>query len=216
MPTVIAEGYELSIPEWVTNLAAFRQWVAGPEFPRRADVWWLRDRVRADMTREPDLHVQVRAAVERTLLDLCGQTELGRYLARGACLVNVVAGFAGRPDGMYISLEGRDAGRYRLNETEHDRAEVEGTPDMVLEVLGDSSANKDLVLLRRDYALAEVREYWLVDARTEKPVLEILKAGAKGFTAARKQAGWIKSAVFGRSFRLVRTKGGAGCRLEMR
>jgi hypothetical protein len=42
-----------------------------------------------------------------------------------------------------------------------------------------------------------------VDARGEHPVLEILRSTDKGYLTSRKQAGWAKSAVFGKSFRLT-------------
>jgi hypothetical protein len=41
------------------------------------------------------------------------------------------------------------------------------------------------------------------DAREGQPRLDILKRGREGYVATRKQAGWLKSAVFGRSFRLT-------------
>ena len=54
----------------------------------------------------------------------------------------------------------------------------------------------------RAYLDAGVKEYWVVDARPEPARFDIYKAGAKGFTASRKTAGWVKSPTFGKSFRL--------------
>src|SRR5256885_8764701 len=45
--------------------------------------------------------------------------------------------------------------------------ELEGTPDMVLEVVSESSVQKDTKRLRQLYWQAGIREYWLVDARRE-------------------------------------------------
>jgi hypothetical protein len=59
--------------------------------------------------------------------------------------------------------------------------------------------------LRKAYWEAGIPEYWLVDARPEPLSFEILKHASRGYSAVRKQAGWVKSAVFGRSFCLVRT-----------
>ena len=73
---------------------------------------------------------------------------------------------------------------------------------MVLEVVSKRSEKKDNSILREDYFTAGVREYWLVDARQDPASFEILKRGTDGFVNTRKQDGWIKSAVFGRSFKL--------------
>jgi Uma2 family endonuclease len=79
---------------------------------------------------------------------------------------------------------------------------VEGSPDMVLEVVSPGSVKKDTDILKRGYWEAGVREYWLVDARSDPLSFEILRHSAKGYVATRKRDGWLKSAVFGKSFRL--------------
>ena len=75
--------------------------------------------------------------------------------------------------------------------------------DMALEVVSDSSVLKDTVTLRDLYAQAGIPEYWLVDVRGERVVFDIFRLTAKGYVATRKQGGWLKSAVFGKSFRLL-------------
>ena len=77
---------------------------------------------------------------------------------------------------------------------------------MLLEILSDSSEEKDFVFLFEDYFTAGVREYWRVDARQSPPTFEIFRRNSKGFVAIRKQAGWLKSVVFQKSFRLVESK----------
>jgi hypothetical protein len=42
-----------------------------------------------------------------------------------------------------------------------------------------------------------------VDARKEPLTFDVFRHTAKGYTATRKQDGWLKSAVFGKSFRLT-------------
>jgi Uma2 family endonuclease len=58
------------------------------------------------------------------------------------------------------------------------------------------------VVLRDLYWQAGIGEYWLVDARRERIQFDILKRGRSGYVATRKQSGWLKSLVFGKSFRL--------------
>src|SRR5205807_1516797 len=103
------------------------------------------------------------------------------------------------------------AGRVHLVEgMEEGYLELEGTPDMVLEVVSTSSMRKDTVDLRRAYWAAGIQEYWLVDARKEPLTFEILRHGAKGYRAAQRQQGWLRSGVFGKTFRLVRRTGALG------
>jgi hypothetical protein len=49
-----------------------------------------------------------------------------------------------------------------------------------------------------------------VDARGDRQDFHILKHGPKGYTDARKVGGWLKSAAFGKLFRLVRGTDRAG------
>ena len=65
---------------------------------------------------------------------------------------------------------------------------VQGPPNLVVEILSPSAANRDRTLKRALYAQYGVPEYWLVDpdART----VTVLRLGAAGFTvAARYGAG---------------------------
>jgi Uma2 family endonuclease len=91
-------------------------------------------------------------------------------------------------------IEGRDEGF----------VELEGSPDMVLEVISRSSVRKDTEVLRKSYWEAGVREYWLADARPEPLQFDVLRHTPKGYRAAAKKEGWVKSTVFGKSFRLTR------------
>ena len=57
------------------------------------------------------------------------------------------------------------------------------------------------------YATAGVPEYWVIDARDEDDIrFDIHKRGKKEYTAVRKVAGWSKSAVLGKSFRLTQAE----------
>ncbi len=80
---------------------------------------------------------------------------------------------------------------------------LQGAPDVVLEVVSDSSVQKDTVRLRELYWKAGVREYWLVDSRRQPATFEILQHRSKGFVAVRKRDGWLVSNVLSKSFRLT-------------
>lgn len=85
-----------------------------------------------------------------------------------------------------------------------------GSPDLVLEVVSNSSVRKDTEVLFDEYWAAGIPEYWLVDARGDDVEFDIHKRGPEGYVATRKQGGWLKSAVLGKSFKLVRTEDADG------
>jgi Uma2 family endonuclease len=131
--------------------------------------------------------------------------DLGQYMTDGMRLSNVAADLSTEPDGMFVALSTWESGRARLVEgKEEGFVEVEGTPDTVLEILSAYSEEKDLVVLRELYGRAEIPEFWLFDVRAERLSFDILRRGSKGYTATRKRDGWVKSAVFGKSFKLTR------------
>jgi Uma2 family endonuclease len=57
---------------------------------------------------------------------------------------------------------------------------------------------------------AGIPEYWVVDARADRLEFDIFGRRSDGYAPTRKQAGWLKSRVFGRSFRLPRHLDDAG------
>jgi Uma2 family endonuclease len=75
---------------------------------------------------------------------------------------------------------------------------------MVLEVVSTNSVRKDTKVLRRLYWEAGIEEYWLVDARGPALRFDLLRRRPRGYAAAPKQGGWVRSPVFGRSFRFDR------------
>lgn len=221
MTTLIIEKARLYIPAWVIDLASFRRWTDEPDFPQTGKVWWLRGGVWADMSKEQIFsHNLVRTKITTALDTLVDRESLGLILSDGVLFCNEEADLSGNPDATFISNESRKAGRVTLKPgKEEGFTELHGSPDMVLEVVSDSSEEKDLITLREDYFTAGVREYWLVDARKNPPKFDILRRNSTGFVNPRKQDGWAKSLVFGKAFRLVRTTDALGTptfRLEVR
>jgi Uma2 family endonuclease len=79
-----------------------------------------------------------------------------------------------------------------------------GTPDWVLEVVSDSSVEKDTEQLREAYHRAGIPEYWLIDAWGDKIDFTILIHRKPGYGAAQVKNNWQRSKVFGRDFCLTR------------
>jgi Uma2 family endonuclease len=60
-------------------------------------------------------------------------------------------------------------------------ANVQGAPDLVIEILSDSTRRRDETLKRDRYERAGVREYWIVDP--QRRVVRVLRRGGAGFLA---------------------------------
>lgn len=204
--TVVADKNVVHIPAWVADLASFRRWVYSDEFPEEGRICYLKGEVWVDMSKEQVFsHNQVKTEFFGVLGPLMKSAKLGRFFADGLRLTNEATDLSCVPDGVVIFNESWQQGRVRLVEgSEEGFVEVEGTPDVVLEIVSPSSQEKDYTTLRLRYWESGIPEYWLVDVRGERLEFDILRHGPKGFVAVRKQTGWIKSKVFGKSFRLVR------------
>ena len=197
---------EICVPEWVEDLASFRRWAACDALPDKARVSYRKGEIWLDMSREQLFpHNRVKTKCTSTLDRLAEEGELGIYFSDGILLSNLLADLARQPDGVFVSATSLSLGRVRLVEgAEGGFVELEGTPDMALEIVSKSSVRKDTVELLQDYWDAGIQEYWLIDARRDRVRFDIYRRTSRGYTATRKQDGWIKSDVFGKSFRLRR------------
>lgn len=206
------EGDKVAVPSWVNDLESFRRWTDDDDFPETGRISFLHGEVWVDMSKEQLFdHNQVKTEFTRVLAGLIKAIRMGRYYSDGAFLSNEDADISNQPDGIFISTETWQQGLVRIVEGRgHGHVELEGTPDMVLEVVSDSSVEKDTVVLRQCYAEAGIREYWLVDARQEPLRFDILRLTPRGYVASRKYSGWVRSEVFDRWFRLTQQPGSDG------
>jgi Uma2 family endonuclease len=212
MVTIQHEDSNIIVPEWVRNIDSFRRWSDTDDFPQDRPVWWLNGGVWIDMSREQTFtHNLARTEVTVVVGHLVKLLRLGLFLSDGLLLSNFAAAISGNPDATFISNETLRSDRIRLLEgSRGGYTEIQGSPDMVLEVVSLSSVEKDYELLRKAYWEADIREYWLVDARQEPLKFEIFRHAQRGYVATRKQDGWVKSAVFGKSFKLTQRKNDLG------
>ena len=152
------------------------------------------------------LHNQVKAEMTAVLLPMARAKKLGRYGTDGMLISNMKVGLSTVPDGFFFSYETFRSGRIRkISAAKNGCTEFEGVPEMVLEVVSNSSETKDLIDLRDQYWRAGILEYWLLDARTDEVSCEILKRGSNGYVSTKRLAGgWLRSEVFQAMFRLVK------------
>jgi Uma2 family endonuclease len=194
----------LRVPNWVTDLESFRRWSDNDAFPETGQISFLKGDVWVDMSKEQlFFHNDVKGEMTMALRGLVKTEQLGRYLTDGAFLSNEDADVSNQPDGIFVSTKSLQQRQVRVVEGKtRGHVELEGTPDMVLEVVSDSSVEKDTVVLRQAYAEAGIREYWLIDARQQPLRFDILRRTPRGYVSSRKRSGWLRSEVFGRWFRL--------------
>ena len=212
MCTVVVAGEpELRVPEDVIDLESFRRWVYSDDFPEKRRVAFLQGEIWVDMKAERlQSHSRLKLTYHTVLNGIIEAEELGLFLPDGALWTNNVADVSNIPDGMFLSWDALESGRVRYVGDKDDAIEVDGSPDMVMEVVGRSSVHKDNVTLMKIYWAAGVKEYWLVDARGQIPEFKILVRGLRGLRDAPSKAGWHRSAVFDREFKLVRRTGRLG------
>jgi Uma2 family endonuclease len=202
--TVVNEPSSITVPDSVVDLESFRQWTDADDFPEEGRICYLKGEVWVDMSKEQVFtHILVKTEITSVLRIIVKKARLGLLVGDGIFLSNVTADIGVNPDAVFVSTQSLQSRRARLIEgKEVGYVELEGTPDMVLEVVSQGSVRKDTVTLRQAYWDAGIPEYWLVDARTEPLAFEILRHTRKGYKAAHKSGEWMRSKVFGKAFRL--------------
>lgn len=194
------------IPGWVTDLEAFRRWAYSPEYPEQGWLSYLAGVVWSDPGPEEIFsHNQVRGAFLPVLVGL--EDELGGWYVPGYPLwTNRKADIATEADGLFATAETLRSGRLRvLPDPRGGHSELDGSPDMVLEVVSDASAERDCEQFLTLYWRADVSEYWLVDARGPEPRFLIYRHTPSGYKAVLDSEGWVDSPLFGRAFRLTQS-----------
>jgi Uma2 family endonuclease len=202
MPAIVLDD-ALCIPAEVVDLDTFRAWVRSEQFPARGQFSFLDRQVwveRGESQTHDQLRAEIVAVLSRTPLDHAGPGQLaaGRLL-----LSNPFNNWATQPDGLYVAWQTMHTGAVsHVQRSKQGLVEVEGTPDMVLEVIGPASTRRDTEVLRRLYSQACIGEYWLADARLEPPHLSVLQLGGEDYLPVEPEDGWVMSPLFGQAFRL--------------
>ncbi|NUQ62249.1 MAG: Uma2 family endonuclease [Pirellulales bacterium] len=211
MATSIALKEDLVIP-FIGSLREFRAWALSEDFPDGRRIDYLAGRIEVDMTPE-DYYFY--GAVKVELVGVLGNSvksgDLGDLRVDRTRVSNAEADLSVEPDLVFISFETLESDRARLIPKiteEPDRyVEVQGSPDLVVEIVSDRSKTKDNVRLPAAYWRAGVTEYWLIDARSEALIFRIEQHGPSGYeAAATSPEGFQYSAVLKQWFRLARRR----------
>ena len=202
----------ITVPSEATeSLDGFRQWASSEEWDK-AKLCFLHGEVWVEMGKEQIFtHSHIKSEFSIVVGGYVRSSKLGYSFVNGILLVNIIADLSCNPDYTFVSHNSFASGRVTLFDgSRKGFTEMHGSPDMVLEVVSDSSEKKDWFRLREGYFDAGIKEYWIVDARGDLTEFQILKRSAKGFVETKRTASWLKSAVFGKSFKLTRGKSPQG------
>ncbi len=204
-PDVVV-GDEVVIPGWVCDHASYRRWAVSDDYPESGWISYLDGAINVDLSMEEFItHNQVKYAFNGSIFTVLTLNPTGRYVPDRMLYSNTIAGLTTEPDGLYAHWRTLQSGQLRLIAGKKaGYVELEGTPDMVLEIVSQTSQKKDTVTLRELYARARIPEYWLVDARSEPCRFEILELTNGEYQSVPSENGWIRSKVFGMFFQLVR------------
>lgn len=139
--TLIADDGVVRIPPGIDSLEVFRRWLYSEDVPESGRICFLNGEVWVDMSKEQFFsHNQVKQEFSQVLGPMAKRRRLGRYIPDGMLFTNELANLACRPDGAFVSLESLRSSLARLVEgKEEGFLEIEGTLDMVLEIVSASS-----------------------------------------------------------------------------
>jgi len=199
-----------SIPV-INGLADFRRWAQSSDFPETGRIDYLAGRIEVDMSPE-DLycHNQLKVKLIAALVALNDSEALGELYSDRVRVSDPGAAMSVEPDIVFISELSLDSGRVRLvpkasGETGR-FVELEGAPDLIIEIVSDSSETKDRRRLAMTYFEAGVTEYWLIDARKPELEFNILRRGYASYEASLVDVdGFVPSNVLRRRFHIERT-----------
>jgi Uma2 family endonuclease len=232
-PATVFLEEDLCIPAAVHVFEEFRRWSHSEQFPERGRIDFLQGDVEVDMSPEDlDTHAIVKVAISVRLAALVTTPRRGWIYVDSTRLSSPAAGLSAEPDIVVVLRDSFNSGRVRKLPAATPSAagpasyvELEGAPDLIVEVVSKHSVKKDRERLPAVYARAGVGELWLADARGERPILEILTLAGGQFVresasvapgapdapelaedaAGRVEAGpWAFSPLLGHRFRLCR------------
>ena len=201
---------EIDIPEGIDSLADFRRWAISAQFPEMGRIDFIEGRVECDMS--PDnlfFHSAPKSEIGRTIGNRLKTTNRGQVFVDKSRVSVPRVGLSVEPDIVVVLDTSLLSGRVKLVPTVGNAfgsfIEFEGPPDLVVEVVSDSSRIKDTRQLFDAYFDAGVSEYWIVDARSTELRFQIHVRGNDSFLPATVDAqGFQLSPILEAQYRLER------------
>ncbi len=210
MATVIFEE-QIEIPT-IRDLAEFRQWALSEDFPDTGRIDFIAGRIEVDMSPE-DLftHGELKVEVSGEIKNRVKKLNLGHTFSDTTRISSIAGDLSCEPDVVVVCFDSIDNGRVsfisKASGKEGRYVEVEGAPDLIVEIVSDSSVAKDSKRLPAAYHRAGVREFWLIDARGDELLFQLQRNEPSGFVNVPQDAeGFQQSEVLQCPVRLDRER----------
>jgi Uma2 family endonuclease len=184
-------GSDAHIPGWVCDLPSFRKWADSSEYPDRGKFSYLQGELFVDLELEELFsHNLIKTELSIELGRLIRDAERGYFFSDGVRLSHPGADLSAEPDAVFTSYAAIQSGRVKLvRGTLGGYVELEGSPELVVEVVSRSSVRKDTIVLKDLYAQAGIGEYWIVDARRSPVQFQLWVLTPEGYAAAELRDG---------------------------
>lgn len=196
---------EAFIPVGINDLASFRRWADSELYPSRGKFSYFEGQLWVDLTMEQLFtHNQVKTKLTAALSQIVDAENSGYLFSDGVRLSNPPADLSSEPDSVFVSFAAIQGGKVRLVRGQiGGYVELEGSPELVVEIVSPSSVRKDTEILRELYANAGVAEYWLIDARTTSPSLQVLELKEGAYQPSSQSTDHQNSQVLSRQIALI-------------
>lgn len=209
--TIISIEDAVEIPLNVRSLPDFRTWCFSRDFPDRGRIDFIQGAIEVDMSPEQAFsHGSVKIELIRVLGNFNKQHDVGLLFSDRMRVYQPEAQISVEPDIVLVSHAALETKRVRLTRPTRggdDFFEITGGPDLVVEIVSQSSVRKDTVRLLKAYYEAGVKEYWIIDARSNSLRFDIMARGTRKFAKRRTdEDGYIRSSVLDQKVRLTRTR----------
>ncbi len=215
MATTVILDEDFRVP-LVGSLAEFRAWALSDSYPETGRIDYLGGRIEVDVSPE-DLftHGKLKTTLIAVLQQRIADGDLGDLFSDRTRVSCPEADLSVEPDLVFVSYDAVESGRVRLvpkASGERDRyVELEGAADLVVEIVSDRSARKDMERLPEAYWRARIAEFWLADARGSALVFQIRHWTPQGYQLAPTGADSAqRSAIFPTWFSITRRRNRAG------
>jgi Uma2 family endonuclease len=208
--TCVVFEERVEVPMRVRSLEDFRRWATSGDFPDRGRIDYISGRIEVDMSPENVFfHGALKVELIRLLSERVKRANIGNLFTDSMRISCPAAALSVEPDLVLISHAGLKGNRIRLVPAvagkQGSYIEFEGSPDLVVEIVSDSSVAKDTKRLPVAYWAAGVEEFWLADARGEQMIFQIHHRGETRFEPVVADLdGFQKSNVLKCGYRLER------------
>ncbi len=206
----VAYGEGVRVPPAALLLEGFRQWAHSDAFPETGRIDFVAGAIEVEMSPEDlQTHGTVKTAIAAELFARIARPGLGFVFADRTRVTSPNAELSAEPDVVAVLFESLDRGSVRQVPAASNKPgrfrELEGAPDLVVEITSDSSVNKDTKRLPPRYARAGIGELWLIDARGKSPRLEIQELAGFSYRIVKQNPeGWAHSRFLDGRVRLSR------------